>query len=144
MNRRYFEGGEVRVWAGMLLLWCLAVLAGCSVRTIETKKTGELEYEQVEEQEIPEEMKGPIEERQKEPFFLTYADKGRLYIARGYGKQKTNGYKIQVSDFYESENAIVLKTTFLGPEPGENIEETPTYPYIVIRTEYSDKDVVIE
>ena len=49
-----------------------------------------------------------------------------------------------MEDFYESENAIVLKTTFLGPEPGENMEEEPTYPYIVLRTEYKDKDVIIE
>ena len=144
MDRRYCDAGGASVLAGVILLLCLVMLAGCSVQRIETEKAGDLEYEQVEEQDIPEEMRGPIEERWKKPFFLTYADKGRLYIARGYGEQKTDAYKIQVEDFYESENAIVLKTTFLGPEPGENMEEEPTYPYIVLRTEYKDKDVIIE
>ena len=114
------------------------------MRTLETEKVRDLAYEQVEEPDIPEEMREPIEERKDEAFSFTYADKGRLYIARGYGKQKTDGYKVQVLEFYESENAIVLETTFLGPEPGENLEGAPTYPYIVIQTEYSDKDVVVE
>ena len=140
MYGRYWDMGGARGLAGMILFLGMVVLAGCSVRRIETEKTGDLAYELVEEQDIPEEMRGPIEERQKEPF----ADKGRLYIARGYGEQKTGGYTIQVEDFYESENAIVLKTTFLGPEPGENMEKELTYPYIVLQTEYRDKDVVIE
>ena len=138
MYGRYWDMGGARGLAGMILFLGMVVLAGCSVRRIETEKTGDLAYELVEE------MRGPIEERQKEPFFLTFADKGRLYIARGYGEQKTGGYTIQVEDFYESENAIVLKTTFLGPEPGENMEKELTYPYIVLQTEYRDKDVVIE
>ncbi len=144
MYGRYWDMGGARGLAGMILFLGMVVLAGGSVRRIETEKTGDLAYELVEEQDIPEEMRGPIEERQKEPFFLTFADKGRLYIARGYGEQKTGGYTIQVEDFYESENAIVLKTTFLGPEPGENMEKELTYPYIVLQTEYRDKDVVIE
>lgn len=123
---------------------CLTLLTGCSVRTLRMEKVRDLAYELVEEPDIPEEMKGEVEERKGEAFSFTYADKGRLYIARGYGKQKTDGYKIQVLEFYETENAVVLKTTFLGPEPGENMESEPTYPYIVVQTEYSDKDVVIE
>lgn len=134
----------MRGWAGVFIGVCMVLLAGCSVRTLRMEKVRDLAYELVEEQDIPEEMKEPIEERKGEAFSLTYADKGRLYIARGYGKQKTDGYRIQVSEFYETENAIVLETTFLGPEPGENMEPEDTYPYIVIWTEYSDKDVVIE
>lgn len=135
---------DVRRWAGVLGALCVVLFTGCSVRTLEMEKAGDLAYELVEEQDIPKEMRGLIEESKGEAFSFTYADKGRLYIARGYGKQETAGYRVEVSDFYESENAIVLETTFLGPEPGENMERVASYPYIVIQTEYSDKDVVIE
>lgn len=129
---------------GLLWILCLTLLAGCSVRTLQTEKLRDLSYEEVEEEDVPEEMRGPIGERKGEPFVFTYADKGELFIARGYGEQKTGGYKIQVTEFYESENAIVLKTTFLGPEPGEHRKDGPAYPYLVLRTEYSDKDVLTE
>lgn len=122
----------------------LFFLSGCSVSRISTGKVKDLSYVQIEEADIPEEMRKPIQERQSQPFSLTYADKGKLYIAKGYGKQDTDGYEIQVTEFYESENAIVLKTTFLGPESDEYKDGPPTYPYIVIQTEYSDKYVVAE
>lgn len=129
---------------GMFCMLCLFFLGGCSVSRLSTDKIKDLSYVQTEEADIPEEMKKPIQERQEQPFCFTYADKGKLYIARGYGKQDTDGYEIQVAELYESENAIVFKTTFLGPEPDENKEGQPTCPYIVVQTEYSDKYVLIE
>lgn len=134
----------MRSGVGVWWVFCVILMMGCSVRTLETEKVRDLDYELVEEADVPEEMRGLIDERKGEPFNFTYADKGELFIARGYGKQKTEGYEIQVTEFYESENAVVLKTTFLGSEPGEHTEDGPSYPYLVIRTEYSDKDVVIE
>ena len=141
---RALELVGVRRGAGVWWVVCVILLMGCSVRTLETDKVRDLDYELVEEADIPEEMRETIEEYKEEAFSFTYADKGRLYIARGYGKQKTDGYKIQVLELYESENAVVLQTTFLGPEPDEETGNEPSYPYIVIQTEYSDKDVVIE
>lgn len=129
---------------GVICILCLVWLPGCSAAKLNTEKLRDVEYEQLEETDIPEEMKEPIQERKEEAFLLTYADRGSLYIARGYGKQETDGYEIQVTELYESENAIVLQTTLLGPEPDENITETPTYPYIVVRMEYSDKYVMTE
>lgn len=129
---------------GAFCILCLVCLTGCSVTKLETEKVRDLSYEQLDETDIPEEMREPILKRQEKPFLLTYADKGMLYIARGYGEQETDGYEIQVTELYESEEAIVLKTTLLGPEPDDKITRAPTYPYIVVRTEYSDKYVMIE
>ena len=115
---------------GAWVFWvlCVVLLAGCSVGTLELKKIRDLDYELVEEADIPEEMRETIEEHKCGAFSFTYAD----------------GYKIQVSEFYESENAVVFQTTFLGPEPEEGGGDEPSYPYIVVWTEYSGKDVVIE
>lgn len=126
---------------------CLGVLclAGCTEK-LRQEKERELSYEVIEEADIPEEMQEQIQERKKQAFLFTYADKNTkkqiLYIARGYGEQETDGYEIQVDELYESENAIVIKTTLLGPEPGEEIEETAACPYIVVQTEYSGKYVM--
>lgn len=129
---------------GIFFAFSLTCLTGCSIRSVSTEKVKDLSYELVEEPDIPEEMREPISRRQKEPFLLTYADNGRLYIARGYGEQETDGYEIQVLALYESENAIVLKTAFLGPEPDAEVSEEPACPYIVVQTEYSNKYVMTE
>lgn len=118
-------------------------LTGCEAGRIDTQETETLAYELLEEADIPEEMSEPLMERRESPFLFTWADQGALYIARGYGQQETGGYEIQVTDLCESQNAIILKTTLLGPEPEEE-EEGPSCPYIVIRTAYSDKYVMTE
>lgn len=119
------------------------LLSGCSIEKIEKERVERLSFEIVEEEDIPEEL-GRLIQKEKEPFRMTYADAGSLYIARGYGKQETDGYEIEVVDLYETENAIVLQSMLKGPEPDEKIEETPTYPYIVVRMAYNSKYVLME
>lgn len=85
-----------------------------------------------------------IKEKEKEPFKLTYADKGELYIAEGYGEQSTSGYSIEVKDCFETENAIYIHTNLMGPAKDEKIVETKSYPYIVIKMEFIDKNVVFQ
>jgi hypothetical protein len=127
-----------------VLVGLLVCLTGCAVQKLDTESGEELEYEELDEADVPEEMQTAIEERKNQAFLLTYADQGSLYIARGYGEQETDGYNIQVQALYESDNAIVCKTILWGPEPGEEVSEEPTYPYLVIRTRYSDKYVAAE
>lgn len=134
----------MRLKGVIMCVLCMILSVGCSVQKVTADNIEERPYETVMEEDIPEEMKAPIQERKEEPFLLTYADQEWLYIARGYGKQETDGYEIQVESFGESENAIVFKTIFLGPEPDEKIQDTPTFPYIVIRTKYSNKYVMTE
>lgn len=55
------------------------------------------------------------------PFKITYADKDALYIARGYGEQKTSGYSIEVKECYETENAIYIHTNLIGPSKEEKL-----------------------
>ena len=94
--------------------------------------------------ELAEELEEKIDDKEEKPFKLTYADNGALYIAVGYGEQKTSGYSIKVTDLYETENAIYIHTSLIGPAKDEKIVEEETYPYIVIKLEYIDKNVVFE
>lgn len=129
----------------LLLSLCILVsLCACSVQKNSTEKIRDIEFTVTEEENIPEELMTMISENEKEPFKLTYADKGALYIAEGYGKQPTSGYSIEVKDCFESANAIYIRTHLIGPSKDEKIVEAETYPYIVIKMEFVDKNVVFQ
>ena len=98
----------------------------------------------LEEEKIPEEFLTQIEEKKSGPFKITYADKDALYIARGYGEQKTSGYSIEVKECYETENAIYIHTNLIGPSKEEKIVEAKTFPYVAVKMQFIDKNVVFE
>ena len=56
--------------------------------------------------DIPEKLREQIEESKEKVFKITYKDDEYLYIANGYGKQKSGGYSVTVKEFYKLGNAI--------------------------------------
>lgn len=122
----------------------LIALAGCSAEKLSTEKLRDIDFTVVDEDDIPEELEEMIDDKKEESFKLTYADNGELYIAVGYGEQPTTGYSIQVTELYESKNAIYIHTNLIGPSKDEKILERKTHPYIVVKMEYVDKNVVFE
>ena len=129
-----------------LLAWVCIVrlLTGCSVARESQEKVRDLEFTVVGENELPQELKALAEEKKAAPFKLSYSNDQGLFIVVGYGEQSTGGYSITVNDLYLTENAIYVDTTLLGPQPGEGTgkKDTPSYPYIVLKTEFLDKPVV--
>ena len=99
--------------------WTVAAVAvmllftGCSFGTLKEQKTGEIEYEIVKKEEIPEKLKEEIAEAEKSEMWISYADTGNegryLYIVRGYGRQETTGYSIEVNECYETEHKVVVQ-----------------------------------
>lgn len=140
----------MKVWQGSVAIAALlgvgVLCAGCSVGKVDTERLRDLDYEEVEAWEIPDALQAIIAERKQEDFLCTWADPEGLYIARGYGKQETEGCRIQVDAFFESAEALVLETTLWGPLPegenAENQEESETCPYLVIRTDDCSKYVI--
>lgn len=128
----------------VLLAAILCFLPGCGVEETDTEKLKDLAYSILEEKEVPEEFLAVIEGKKEQIFKLTYTDKEYLYIAAGYGVQETGGYSIAVNDCYLTKNAIYFDTTLIGPSKGEKINEVKSYPYIVVRTKYIEKNVVFE
>ena len=112
------------------------------------KKTGEIEYEIVKKEEIPEKLKEEIAEAEKSEMWISYADTGKeetyLYVVRGYGTQQTTGYSIEVNACYETVDTVVIRTTLQGPEKKEKIHKKKTYPYIVIKMPYTEKQIIYE
>lgn len=132
---------------GVCSLICLGMLfflPGCQIEKDSTEKLRDLEFAVVEEHEIPKELLKEINREKEEPFQMTYADQGVLYIVRGYGEQERGGCSVMADDVYESENAICVHTNLLGPKKGEEIREEEICPYLVIKTEWIDKYVIFK
>lgn len=133
------------MWKRVFLIGTILLfLSGCSVQTNQTEKLRDLEYTIAEDKELPEELKGILEEKKTESFKLTYEADDSLYLCVGYGEQATGGYSISVNELYLSENAIYFDTNLIGPDPSETVAETVSCPYLVVKTEYLDKPVVFQ
>ncbi|WP_251388404.1 protease complex subunit PrcB family protein [Mediterraneibacter agrestimuris] len=133
-----------------IILRCLAVflllftLTGCVSRPLKTEKLRDLEFTVLDKLSVPKEFQEIIETNKHERFKLTYADGGELYIAEGYGAQLKTGYSVEVTGMYETENAVYIHTNLLGPEKGEETKEITTFPYVVVKLKYIDKQVVFD
>ena len=120
----------------------LMTLSGCG--STEDLKLRDLEFTIVGEEKIPEQLATMITEKKEAPFQFTYSDNENLYICVGYGKQESGGYSIAVNELYLTEENIHVDTNLLGPETTEKSNKVPSYPYIIIKTEYLDKTVIFE
>jgi len=96
-----------------------AALTGCVSTQAETEKIRDMKYEVIEEEDIPQSLREMIKGGEKKPFRITYSDQGFLYIAQGYEVQPTTGYSVEVKELYETETAVCIKTTLIGPKKGE-------------------------
>lgn len=138
----------MKLYTKILLIICMVIclyaFTACSVETTDKKKLGDVDFTVVPEENIPEELKKIIDERKGELFKTTYTDKENLYIVIGYGKQPTGGYSIRVSELYQTKNGMYIKTEFIGPSKNEEVPQTVTYPFIVIKMDYTDKSVIFK
>ncbi len=127
-----------------LLLMASMLFTGCTYLSDEKIKLRDLDFTVLSEEMIPEELKGIIEEKKSTAFQITYTDNVNLYICIGYGEQKTGGYSIAVEELYLTENNICVNTSLLGPEAGDKNGKTPSYPVIVLKTEFLEQTVIFE
>lgn len=129
--------------AAGIFLSCACFLGGCSGKEPE-EKVKDLEFTVVGQNEIPKELMDMIEQKKTEEFRLTYTSGEDLYIAVGYGEQQTGGFSISVPEFYLTENSIVIRTELQGPEQGTQQGASPSYPFIVVKTQFIEEPVVFQ
>lgn len=127
----------------IILLGVLMLLSG-SVRKECEEKVKDLEFTVTKEEELPEALRQQIEEKKEGDFRFTYSDNEYLYVARGYGIQETGGYSISVEDCYLSDTAICVKTRLQGPQNGEEVTKAPSYPFIVLKLELREEEVLFQ
>lgn len=133
----------IRKWIKRITVVMFTVLSicGCAAQEETQAKLRDLEFTVVTEEEQPEALVEVMEQKKTSPFQISYTLGEDLYLAIGYGEQQTGGYSISVDELYETENNIVVDTTLIGPAADEQVVQSLTYPYIVIKTELIDKDV---
>lgn len=127
-----------------LVIACMLLFGGCTMMSEEKIKLRDLDFTVLGEEKIPEQLLPIIEEKKASPFQITYTDNANLYICIGYGEQETGGYSIAVNELYLTDTNIVVSTNLLGPEPSDKENPQPSYPYIVIKTEYLEQTVTFE
>lgn len=126
------------------LLVCGLALTACGIEKKDSTKVRDMDYTVLEPEEVPDELKEVIDEKKEGDFKVTYTYGGYLYIARGFGMQETGGYSIQVKKLYLASNAVYFEAELTGPQKDEKPKEAVSYPYIVIKTEAVDENVVFE
>lgn len=117
--------------------------SGCELVEQE-EKIGDVDYTVLCPDEVPKDLAEEIEKVRGKEFQLSYDDGEYLYIAKGYGTKKSSGYNILVKEMYLTEHALVLHTDIEGPKEGEDVVKKETMPYIVVKTELVDKQVLYE
>lgn len=120
------------------------LLSACGLEKEKNDKVEDLEFTVVDEKEYPKELLDIIEQKKTKEMKSTYTTEEYLYIIVGYGEQKTSGYSIAVNEFYLGENAIYINTSLIGPSKDEKVNQTLTYPYIVIKTKKRNEPVVFQ
>ena len=130
--------------AGILLIVMCYSLWGCSIEKVRAKDGVKPEYTVMKEEDFPDKVRELVEQNREKEFQMTYQDNGFLYLMKGYGKQETGGYSIQVQDLSLWDNAIHLETMLLGPEEGEELTGEPSFPCLVIKMKYREEPVIFE
>ena len=126
-----------------MLAAAMFLLSGCGSGGGE-EKVRDLDFTVVEDKSIPQELAKLIEEKKLNEFRLTYTDDDSLYLVTGFGEQETGGYSISVNDCYLTETSIVFDTSLLGPSKEETVQQKPSYPYIVVKTEKREEPVIFK
>ena len=129
----------------LLMLAVSLVFTGCTISKEEnSEKISDVDFTVVEDIDIPKEVKEVIEERKTNPFQVAYTMNEGTYIIVGYGEQATGGYSITADELYLAEDGIHVKTTLLGPDKDVTVDAKASYPYIVLKTEVTEEDVIFE
>ena len=126
------------------LVLIITMLGACSITEMSDKKVSDIGYTVIGEEDLPETLAKAIDEKKAEPFKLSYVDNNDLYLVVGYGSQPTGGYSIVVDELYTTESTLVFGTTLKGPGDATSISDAETYPYITVKTEYIDCEIIFK
>ena len=123
---------------------CIAALftalGGCRMIRIEEAERTPLEYTVASEDELPGEAAALIGEKKDKEFQMTYQSGDDMYLIKGYGRQMSGGYSIQVTDLSVSSTAVFFETRLIGPSE-DSMTGEPSYPYIAVKTQYREEPV---
>lgn len=132
----------------MFILMAITAVFLCSCTKEDMGKRGkDIDYTVVSETDIPMELKTSIDKNKINPFELTYTDGEFMYLAVGYGEQESGGFSIQVVALHEQGDKILFSTNLIGAngtkdQENKVVKKKVTTPYIVVKMEEMDKEVI--
>ena len=88
----------------------LMLLASCRITDVSEGERKELSYAIVKPGDFPPEIDQILRRKKESAFQMAYESGDDLYILRGYGKQKSGGFSIQIEEVSKSENAVFVRT----------------------------------
>lgn len=102
----------------ILVLVALAcVSSGC--RKEAARERQELDFTVCAQTELPDDLRGLIEEKKIHAFQLSYTTKEHLYIVVGYGEHDRTNLCVVVEELYKTDRAIYVKTNLKTMESME-------------------------
>lgn len=133
---------RIKILLGLCV--CLILAAGCGLKKSGREKLRDMDFTVLKEEEIPEKLMEKIQEKKEDDFKMSYMVEDDLYIVRGFGMQETGGYSIRVQELYLAENAVYFDADLIGPKSADVQEKAVSYPFIVVKTERIEENVVFE
>ena len=130
-----------RILGCLMALAFLCTLAGCETVEEGGERGKDWDYTVVPTADIPADFLKEIESKKINAFQMSYQEAEYLYIAAGYGEQDSGGFNIKVVGLYEQGENLCLETSLSGPGEDEIVSDKASYPYIVVKTQKTDKEV---
>lgn len=135
----------MRSWKTFIFcLIVLAALCGCSAEKNTQPERRQVEFAVLAAEEIPKELQEVLEKQKARAMRMTYQDQENLYLIRGYGEQETGGYRILVTECSEDDENLYFSTQLQGPENAGEAEKSPSYPYLVAKIEFREKQIRLD
>lgn len=119
----------------------LLMITGCEIVEEGGKRGKDWDYTVIGTEDVPEDFLNEINIKKNDTFQMSYQEAEYLYIAVGYGEQISGGFSIKVMGLYEQGSSLCMETSLNAPTEDEIVSYKVSYPYIVIKTQKTDKDI---
>lgn len=129
-----------RIWILILGIILCVIQIGC-IKKDEQGQKQKVVYVVCRRSVIPVQLGKLIDEQKNEAFHFTYTTGDFIYYVIGYGKQSGRGYKIKVREFSADQTHIYIDTILTGVTKEHQIHGK-SYPYIVLKSQFYEKDVI--
>lgn len=134
-------GVKKRILGCLVALALLCTMAGCETVEEGGERGKDWDYTVVPTADIPADFLAEIDSKKINAFQMSYQEAEYLYIAVGYGEQASGGFNIKVVGLYEQGSSLCMETSLNGPGEDEIVSDKASYPYIVVKTQKTDKEV---
>ena len=129
-----------RIWIFIFGIILCVILTGC-IKKDERGQKQKVVYVVCRRSVIPVQLGKLIDEQKREAFHFTYTTGGFTYYVIGYGRQPGSGYKIKVREFSADRTHIYIDTILTGVTK-EHQKHGKSYPYIVLKSQFYEKNVI--